>query len=162
MRHALLKMLIIPLLLTANGVLAQMQGYSPKGADQRAVEVSLIQLIANPQAYDGKRVRLIGFLRLEFEGNAIYLHKEDYEHGISENGLWIDVPRDMTKDQQQRVNTQYAICEAMFRASGHGHMDVFSGELTNVSRLETWPRIRSESVAPTSAKPPGLESKSED
>jgi hypothetical protein len=138
MRHTLLMVLILPLLIAANSAMGQMQGYNPRGVDQRAVRVSLIQLIANPQAYDGKKVRLIGFLRLEFEGNAIYLHKEDYEHGISENGLWIDVPHDMTKDQRELVNTQYAICEAVFRASGHGHMDMFSGELTNVTRLEAW------------------------
>jgi len=139
MRHTLLMTLIIPLVFTANSGMGQMVGYNPsKSADRHAVDVSMIQLIANPQAYDGKKVRLIGFLRLEFEGDAIYLHKEDYEHGISSNGLWIDVPREMTKDQQQIVNTQYAICEAVFRASGHGHMDMFSGELTNVTRLEAW------------------------
>ena len=33
-------------------------------------DVSLIQLIANPQMFDGKLVRVIGFLRLEFEGNG--------------------------------------------------------------------------------------------
>jgi hypothetical protein len=122
-----------------------MKGYNPKkGADQGAVSVSLIQLIANPQTYDGKKVRLIGFLRLEFEGNAIYLHKEDFDHGISSNALWVDLPRDMTKDQRQDVNTQYAICEAVFRASGHGHMGMFGGELTSVSRLEAWPFHRSE------------------
>jgi hypothetical protein len=145
MRHPLLMTLLIPLLLMTTSATGQMKGYKPKkGADPDAVEVSLIQLIANPQAYDGKKVRLIGFLRLEFEGNAIYLHREDYEHGISSNGLWIDVPRDMTKDQQQAVNTQYAICEGVFRASEHGHMDMFSGELTSVSRLQAWPSHRSE------------------
>ncbi len=139
MRHTLLMTLIIPLVFTVNSGMGQMVGYNPSNsADRHAVDVSMIQLIANPQAYDGKKVRLIGFLRLGFEGDAIYLHKEDYEHGISSNGLWIDVPREMTKDQQQIVNTQYAICEAVFRASGHGHMDMFSGELTNVTRLEAW------------------------
>jgi hypothetical protein len=37
------------------------------------LHVSLIQLIANPEKYDGKQVAVVGFLRLEFEGNALYL-----------------------------------------------------------------------------------------
>src|SRR4051812_16809265 len=50
--------------------------------------VSLITLIANPATYDGKRVRVIGFLRLEFEGNNLYVAKSDYEAAISKNAVW--------------------------------------------------------------------------
>jgi len=45
-------------------------------------DVSVVQLIANPQQYDGKQVRLIAFLNLEFEGNALYLHREDFDKSI--------------------------------------------------------------------------------
>lgn len=135
---------LIPLLLLANSV-AQMRGYNPaQSADQAAAQVSIVQLIANPQAYDGKKVRLIGFLRLEFEGNALYLHREDFEHGILENALWIDAPHDMRKEQRDAINTQYVICEGKFKASGHGHMGMFSGELTDITRLESWPVLRTE------------------
>jgi hypothetical protein len=41
--------------------------------------------------FDGKLVRVIGFLRLEFEGNVLYLHREDYIHSILGNGVWVDV-----------------------------------------------------------------------
>jgi hypothetical protein len=80
---------------------AQLKGYFPNpGPDDTAQEVSVIQLIAQPEKFDGKRVRFIGFLRLEFEGNAIFLHREDFDRGISRNGLWVNVPSDMTKHQQ--------------------------------------------------------------
>ncbi len=70
---------------------AQTAGYYPKGgADTDAEDVSLIQLIANPQAYDNKRVRITGFLHLEFEGNVIYFHNEDFRYRLTKNGLWID------------------------------------------------------------------------
>src|SRR5947209_18694060 len=91
----------------------QMAGYYPKGGpDIPAEEVSLIQLIANPQAYDGKTVRIIGFLHLEFEGNVIYLHNEDFRYGIEKNGLWIDVPKGMSQEQMKAVNDHYVICTA--------------------------------------------------
>jgi hypothetical protein len=32
-------------------------------------------LIADPKRFDGQTVRVIGYLHLEFEGNAVYLSK---------------------------------------------------------------------------------------
>ena len=118
---------------------AQIRGYFPKpGPDDTVQDVSLIQLIAQPEKFEGKRVRFIGFLRLEFEGNAIYLHREDFDHGISKNGLWINVPSDMTKNQHLEVNMRYVICVGVFRAGGRGHMGMNSGEISDVRRLQFW------------------------
>jgi len=127
------------LFLTGSSLNAQTAGYYPQGGPDNGVEdVSLIQLIANPQTYDNKRIRIIGFVRLEFEGDAVYLHQEDFEYGLSKNGLWIDVPQDMTKKQMDAVNRRYAICTGTFRAGGHGHMGLFSGEIAAITRLEPW------------------------
>jgi hypothetical protein len=118
---------------------SQMIGYYPKGgADIAAEDVSLIQLISNPQAYDGKTIRIIGFLHLEFEGDVIYLHNEDFRYGLTKNGLWINTPRDMTEMQKKAVSDHYVICTAQFVAKMHGHMGMNSGEVTNVSRLQVW------------------------
>ena len=120
---------------------AQQAGYnsnSKPGFDPDIKDVSMVQLIANPQAYDIARVRLIGYLRLEFEGDAVYLHREDFDNQITKNGIWVNVPRGMTEPQQEAVNNQYVICEGRFVATRHGHMGMFSGELTDVKRLERW------------------------
>jgi hypothetical protein len=61
------------------------------------LEVSMVQLIANPKDYDGKVVRVVGFMKLEFEGNGIYLHRDDYKNNIFKNGLWIDTNEDIDK-----------------------------------------------------------------
>jgi hypothetical protein len=117
----------------------QMAGYYPKGGpDLDAQDVSLIQLIATPEAFDKKLVRITGFLHLEFEGNAIYLHSEDFQYALTKNALWINVPRDMTQQQMKVVNDQYVICTARFNARMHGHMGMNSGELTDVTRLQVW------------------------
>ena len=52
--------------------------------------VSLVKLIANPEKYNGKRIQVIGYLHLEFEGNAIYLHEEDFKRRISANSFWVE------------------------------------------------------------------------
>ncbi|WP_445232557.1 hypothetical protein [Duganella rhizosphaerae] len=62
-------------------------------------DVSMIQLIANPQQYDGQPIRLIAFLNLEFEGNALYLHREDFDRSIVSNAVWISL-----EDHQVRTS----------------------------------------------------------
>lgn len=130
-------------IVSGHSALVQMAGYYPKGGpDIEADDVSLIRLIGDPKAYDHKIVRVVGFLHLEFEGNAIYLHSEDFRYGLTKNGLWIDLPRDVTHEQKKIVNDQYVICTARFVASGRGHMGLNSGELTDVTRLQVWPSLR--------------------
>ena len=111
---------IVLLTSAALGATGQMVGYNPKhSANQQSIQVSLIQLISNPEKYDGKPARLIGFLRLEFEGNALYLHREDYEQSLP-NGIWVDVPKDLSKDENRLLNNQYVICEGIFHAADLG------------------------------------------
>jgi hypothetical protein len=132
----------------------QLTGYYPKGGpDIQEEDVSLIQLIANPQAYDGKTIRIIGFVHLEFEGTVIYLHREDFRYGIAKNGLWLDIPKGMNQAQMKAINDHYVICTARFVANMHGHMGMNSGEVTSVSRLEVWPGFQG---APPPPPPPKL------
>jgi hypothetical protein len=127
------------LLLSGLPTFAQLEGYYPKGGpDIEAEDVSLIQLIANPQTYDKKIVRITGFLHLEFEGNVIYLHREDFDYAITKNALWVNIPKGMTKEQMKAVNNSYVICTGRFRAGMHGHMGMNSGEMDEITRLEVW------------------------
>lgn len=118
---------------------SQSNGYYPKGGPDNGVQdVSMIQLIANPQSFDGKRVRIIGFLHLEFEGDEIYLHREDFQNVLPKNALWINVPKDMTHAQIEAVNNHYVICTGTFVATMHGHGGVNSGEISKITRLQIW------------------------
>ena len=63
-------------------------------------------LIANPDRVDGKLIRVIGFLRLEFEGDVLYLHREDYENAILGNGIWVSVTPALAK-QKATLNMNY-------------------------------------------------------
>jgi len=54
-------------------------------------DISLIKLLANPELYNLQVVRAQGFLELEFEGTALYLHREDWEQMLTRNALWLDV-----------------------------------------------------------------------
>jgi len=52
---------------------------------------SLIRLIATPEAFDGKRVRVGGYCHLGFESDALYLHREDYAFLLSVNAVILDL-----------------------------------------------------------------------
>ena len=149
-----LVLLLAILIVSSPATSSQLAGYYPQGGpDNGPQEVSLIQLIANPQNYDKKRIRLIGYLHLEFEGDAIYLHHEDFEFGIAKDAIWINLPKDITRAQIKAVNDHYVICSATFDAQRHGHMGMFGGELEDVTRLQVWPARRESPFPPPPAAP---------
>ena len=69
-------------------------GYSEtqNPANQSAKDVTMIQLIAAPEKYDGQLVRVIGVGNLAFESNCISLSKEDLKYGVDmSNSLKADL-----------------------------------------------------------------------
>jgi hypothetical protein len=100
-------------------------------------DVSMIQLIANPQQYDGKPIRVMAFLNLEFEGNALYLHREDFDKSILANAVWISLD-----DQQIRTSKKfsggYVLVEGVFNAKDRGHLGIFSGSIQQINRIQSW------------------------
>lgn len=99
--------------------------------------VTMVQLIANPQRFDGKLIRVIGFLRLEFEGNVLYLHREDYEHALLGDGIWVDVTPEIEKHSKD-LNMHYVLLEGVFNSTDKGHMGMWSGTITQIRRAGPW------------------------
>jgi hypothetical protein len=99
--------------------------------------ISLIQLLANPQKYHKKKIQVMGFLNLEFEGNAIYLHKEDYEHSLLKNGFWVEISNKSMKNGKE-VNQKYVLIEGEFDMNSQGHFGLWSGEIKNITRCDAW------------------------
>jgi hypothetical protein len=109
--------------------------------------VPLIQLIANPEKWDGKEVRVVGFARFEYEGDALYLSEEDYLLGLSESSIGIYVPYvkygeplDASIDTEGN-DRQIVEIQGVFRAHKDGAIrtvGAFTGEIGPVCRLERW------------------------
>ena len=96
-------------------------------------EVSLIQLIANPDKFEGHAVTVIGYFHLGFEHSAIYLSKADYENDVWSNGLWIDSP------QPTQINDSYIVVTGVFTQTLKGHLAAWPGAICNVSEFTKWP-----------------------
>ena len=102
---------------------------------------ALVELIARPELYDGKRVRVIGFVNFEFEGNGLYVSREDFQRSISRNGVWVDPPVRFKSDSapsQVYPNQHYVLLEGTFNARHTGHMGMWSGAIERVTRLDSW------------------------
>ena len=103
------------------------------------INISLISLIANPEKYKGHKVRVIGFLHIEFEGDGLYINKGDYTQGISKNAVWIDISSKHPESSKwSKISDHYVLIEGIFDSEHNGHMGMMSGSLKGVNRLELW------------------------
>jgi hypothetical protein len=107
-------------------------------ANLEAEDISLIRLIANPEANDGKLVRVMGQVVIEFEGNGIFLTGENMR-AVPKNGLWIDPPKEL-KLRRGGQHFKLALIEGTFSAKERGHFGMWSGSIKNITRFEVWER----------------------
>ncbi len=109
---------------------------------------SLIRLIAAPEKFHKKRVRVNGFLQLEFEGNALYLHQEDAQFVMTANAVWVEASEDMMSNAE-KFHSKHIYIEGVFNAKRHGHMGLFSGAIEDVSRCYLIENIREGTEIPS-------------
>lgn len=122
------------LLLGFGGIFSRLSANSGEPA-----EVSMVALLASPQDYDGRFVRTEGFLCLEFEGNALFLHEEDYRYSITKNSLRID----LSQEQQahfKNLTLKHVLIEGTVEANKQSiERELYSGYIKDIKRLEIWP-----------------------
>jgi hypothetical protein len=116
---------------------AQAQWHEPLNCDDPGANggcglygISLVQLLANPEKYDGKRVRVVGYVHVDANASGIYLHKEDEEHHLLKNGLWVQLAEGVSGGACQ---DSYVLVEGTYRARSTGHRS-WSGAITEITR----------------------------
>jgi len=107
-----------------------------KATSTYSCKLSLVELLTNATAYDGKRVIVGGYIHFGFEDQAIYLHRDDYDSGLSKNGLWVDWSDHLDEKQCQ---DSYVLIEGTFNASDYGHLGAFSGAIKDVNKCQKLP-----------------------
>jgi hypothetical protein len=112
-----------------------------KPGDTPGLRVSLIRLIADPVKYDGKKVQVLGFLSLpgyEGEGNALYLHREDYEKGLLSNAICVLLPR--SYKEIEKYDRKYVLLEGIFkRCDETQYLCLFSGYIeVDINSVQLW------------------------
>ena len=102
----------------------------------KPISVSTMQLIATPEKYDGKVIHVIGYLNLEFEGNALYCHKSDYDNRIYKNSIWLSIPKKGSYKLGKQCSKKYVSIIGTFNAKQNGHFGMFSGSIVGIRRID--------------------------
>lgn len=105
------------------------------GATNSAEIISMVQVLANPEKYDGKRIRFVGYLVSEFECHAVFLDEESYKHYILSNSIFLQ--HDFGK-RTGKVHRKYCLVEGTYKAIPEGYMAANNGALEEVSRISMW------------------------
>lgn len=111
-------------------------GCKERPVSEEIEPISLIQLISQPEEYDGMHIAAVGVLRLDFEGTALYYSSEDARLGIPMNAIWLSIePPDIKK--YQNLKQEYVIVHGFFDADRKGHMGLHRGSIVKIESI--WP-----------------------
>ena len=105
----------------------------------REFSPSFVDVLANPERFHGHRIRLEGFIHIEFEGNEIYFSKDHADRLMDENALAVSfdkskVPFDGVGPTQ--FHRKWVSVVGVFDKDGRGHMSRCSGALRDIEQIE--------------------------
>ncbi|MBK7103801.1 MAG: hypothetical protein IPH62_00755 [Ignavibacteriae bacterium] len=111
-------------------------------------QISILQLLSNPEKYHNQIVTVSGFLHNKLEDSALYFSKDHADFGIIENSIWLEYSDsltvhysnqgDLTLDSQsdiKRLDCRYVELRGRFNKNELGHFDVFPGTIENITEI---------------------------
>jgi hypothetical protein len=116
----------------------------PASTAQMPEAVSLVRLLATPEKFHGKLVRVEGYLHNQFEDSALYFSKDHGDYLMGESALWITYGKNpslqaasaKTKPENLRYfDSKYVLVEGVFDKNASGHLGAFAGGLSNATRV---------------------------
>lgn len=106
-----------------------------QGDRETPVAVTIRELLARPEAYDGKRVAVTGYVWLEFEGNAFCA--EAYPGDGGDLGcLWYGEPSSFAAADVRNYDRSWSRIEGVFFKGPAGHLGMSPGEITRFTKTE--------------------------
>lgn len=111
------------------------------GVENRSHSLSVITAIANVESYNGKNVRMIGYLERNKTNRGkwayfLYIYEKDALIPLNKNGFRVLIP-DYLKSLPVLEKNQYVLIEGKIDSKRRGF---FSGTLYDVNRIESWPK----------------------
>jgi hypothetical protein len=105
-------------------------------------DVSMVSLLANPQMYAGKNVRVEGFLKYQFEDTALYFGQDQADGLMLKSSLGISIPANakppanISGEMASAFNGRYVFVEGKFKASDQKYIESYAGSISNIVRIE--------------------------
>ena len=102
-------------------------------------QCSALRVVSSPWLYHGRKVTVVGFLRIQFEGDALYPFEESAKYPLTES-IWVDITDDI-KLRRDELNLRYVQITGTFNAINHGHGGLFMGTIENIEEISlVYPR----------------------
>lgn len=111
--------------------------FAQPNTEEQLQYVSILQLIAMPERFNGKRVSVIGFLSMGQEAAGLYLHREDEKNSIPDNGVAILSTTQEMRSQRASLNLKYVKIEGRFKVMDRQRFRV-TGSGLEVERCVFW------------------------
>ncbi len=109
---------------------------------QADLQLSLVNLIATPERFNGQRVFVVGFMHYALTGDSIYLSRDLYDSRDPTNAIWLEYrnPEEFSPLFRSGFDKKYVAVEGRFTSMHHGHMGRFPGAVEDVTVLRAWGR----------------------
>ena len=102
------------------------------------VDVGMIQLLANPAKFHGKRIRVEGFLHAQFEDECLYLSKEDADFLNGKHSFWMSYSNHLSaapKKPLDYFDGKRVLVIGVFDKNEGGHLGAAAGGIKDVSDI---------------------------
>ena len=147
MKKTVIIIFIIINIIAINSCSDEKQNDNHAEEDAWPLHVSIIQLIANPAEYHGKKILVEGVVDLSYEGTAVYLCIDNWYYLASKNAIWLKIPLEVIDDElwyyingrliseedAREYNGKYVLIEGTFDMYDTGHRDLFSGGIFDIT-----------------------------
>lgn len=97
---------------------------------------SIIQILATPDRFDGRRVRIEGFLVFDNNQPLLFLHEEDANYLVRSNGLLIYLSRDAFSDIPNVIEKYHNKHVALRGTFKDKFVPPWHGKVVDVDRIE--------------------------
>lgn len=97
--------------------------------------VSMYRVIANPHAYEGKRIVVHGYLRLHPESGTLFLNETAMRHGLEVDSLYLRLTHAQLTSYKS-ISGAWVFVEGTFSAPQSEENLTFAGMLSGITRIK--------------------------
>lgn len=97
-------------------------------------DVALSPLVMQPARYHRTVMRVSGWCRIEFEGNALYTDQESWGRRNTKKAVWLNLGWPVN-DDIRKLDGKYVVVEGLFDANLKGHEGGFAGTIVDIHQI---------------------------
>ena len=114
-------------------MLVSITGYGSAASEPRNTqEISMIQLIANPDKFDGKSISVTGFFAPNWEGDSLYHDDNAYSNSVVSDSIWLDRTEHAPEFKKEELELKYVKIMGTFHLGDRGRLRGRVGGISDI------------------------------